>query len=348
MHSRFFERILKVVRKIFRPIWWCIGMFSVIIITRDRLALLQKCLDSLQVFKAALKFELIVVLNGEDPLTHAFLNDKPDVTFIYSIQALSPGAARNLALESVTKEWTFFIDDDAQIPADYFSYALKLLKDLPKAQVIGGSDTYPQDSHGLALATSLTLESPLCTGLTARRHSQAGERPVKADETSLTSCNLWVRSHWWLKGLRFPENYIRGEETVLLKKISLQTDELWYVPTLRVHHQRRDNMKSIVRASYRGGYYRARTLREFGGDWWFWLAPLFVVLHFSIIAMPPFFYGCVILWLILVAVASLKIALENKKYSSFFYMIALHWIILFTYGLGFIKFQIDDWSGGES
>ncbi len=322
-------------------------MFSVIIITRDRLALLQKCLDSLEVFRAALKFELIIVLNGEDPLSHAFLNDKPDITFLYSSQPLAPGAARNLALENVTKEWTFFIDDDAQVPPDYFSYALKLLKDIPKAQVIGGSDTFPHDSKGLALATSLTLESPLCTGLTSRRHSQSGLKPVRADETSLTSCNLWVRSHWWLKGLRFPENYVRGEETILLKMISLQTDELWYVPTLKVAHQRRDNLKSIVRASYKGGYYRARTLREYGGDWWFWLAPVFVILHFSAIAMPPFFYGCVILWLSLVSLVSLKISIEHKKYSSFFYMIALHWIILFSYGLGFIKFQTDDWSGGE-
>jgi hypothetical protein len=271
----------------------------------------------------------------------------PEVTFIYSSQPLAPGAARNLALETVTKEWTFFIDDDAQIPADYFSYALKLLKDLPRAQVIGGSDTYPQDSQGLALATSLTLESPLCTGFTARRHSQAGVRPVKSDETSLTSCNLWVRSHWWLKGLRFPENYIRGEETVLLKKISLQTDELWYVPTLRVHHQRRDKLTSIVKASYRGGYYRAHTLKEFGGDWWFWLAPIFVILHFSIIAMPPFFYACAIVWLALVGLASCKIASEHRKLPSIPLMMVLHWIILFSYGLGFIKFQINNWSGGE-
>ncbi len=323
-------------------------MFSVIIITRDRLSLLQKCLDALNVFRASLKFELVIVLNGEDTLTHAYLNEMPDLVFIYSSQPLPPGAARNLALESVTKEWTFFIDDDAFIPSDYFSYALKLLKDLPKAQVIGGSDTFPPDASGIALATSLTLESPFCTGLTSRRHSQAGLKVMKADETSLTSCNLWIRSHWWLKGLRFPENYIRGEETILLKKISDQSDELWYVPTLKVFHQRRDNLKSIVIASYKGGYYRARTLREFGGGWWFWLSPLFVILHFSIIAMPPIFYLCVGVWLTLVMVASLKIVIEHRKYSSFFLMIFLHWIILFSYGLGFIKFQVDDWSGGES
>lgn len=135
---------------------------------------------------------------------------------------------------------------------------------------------------------------------------------------------------------------------MLLKAIAAQSDELWYVPTLRVHHQRRDKLSSIVRASYKGGYYRARTLREFGGDWWFWLAPLFVILHFSIIAMPPFFWVCVVLWLSVVSFVSLKIVLAHKKLSSLGLMLLLHWLILFSYGLGFIKFQVDDWSGGES
>jgi len=300
------------------------------------------------VFQSALKFEIIVVLNGEDPLSYAFLNELPDIKFIYSSQSLLPGAARNLALQEVTREWTFFIDDDARVPADYLSYALKLIKDLPKAQVIGGSDTYPPEASGIALATALCLESPWCTGLTAKRHSQSGIKPVKADESSLTSCNLWVRSHWWLKGVKFPEDYIRGEETILLKTISQQTDELWYVPTLRVWHQRRDNLKAIVKASYKGGYYRARTLREFGGGWWFWLAPLFVILHFSLVAMPPAFILFASIWLCIVSLTSFKIVLSHQKLSSFFMIIFLHWLILFSYGLGFIKFQIDDWSGGES
>lgn len=322
-------------------------MFSIIIITRDRLALLKKCLKSLEVFRTTLKFELIIVLNGADPVTHAYLNDYSDIVFIYTSDPLTPGAARNLALKNVTGEWTFFIDDDAQITSDYFSYAMKLLRDIPKAQVIGGSDTFPPDSSGLALATSLTLESPLCTGATSRRHSQKKMKPSKVDETSLTSCNLWVRSHWWLKGIRFPEDYVRGEETILLKKIGEQTDELWLAPSLKVWHQRRDSLQKIIQASYKGGYHRARCLVDVGGAKWFWFAPLFVLLHFSVIAMPPFFIICATLWFVLVVAMSALISLRHRKLHSLPLVVFLHWLILFTYGLGFIKFQIDRWGGGE-
>jgi hypothetical protein len=156
-----------------------------------------------------------------------------------------------------------------------------------------------------------------------------------------------VRSHWWAKGLRFPEDYRRAEETNLLRDIARQTDELWWVPGLVVWHARRAELKAVLLASLRGGYFRARSLKEKGGPSWFWLAPLFVVLHLSVIAMPPAFVFFAISWLSLVLLISLKLAAQARAWTLIPVMIFLHWSIPFSYGLGFIRYQMDRWGAGE-
>jgi glycosyltransferase involved in cell wall biosynthesis len=318
-------------------------MFSVLIITRDRLGLLQKCLTSLQVIKETHPLHLVVIVNGSDQATEDYLHNIDDITKVFLPAPLYPGAARNKGLHLLKGEWTFFIDDDAQIPPNYFSYFLKTLKSLPMAQVIGGSDSAPPDEVGLARAVSAVLSSPLCTGGTFRRHRSAGLMPKKVDETNLTSCNLWIRNHFWSKGIKFPENYRRGEETILLRDISNLTDEIWWVPGLDVWHARRSDLKKLLITSLRGGYFRAKSLKDKGGPLWFWLAPLFVILHFTIIADPPLFISLSTIWLVLVCFISMYICIKQKKMNWLLVVVFLHWGIVFSYGLGFIRYQMDRW-----
>lgn len=320
-------------------------MVSVLIITRYRTPLLKKCLASLAPWADKIPLQVVVLVNGPDQATEDYLASLSMKGLEYEVFAkqLLPGASRNAGLLRLKHEWTFFIDDDAEVPSGYLEYWLKSVHSLPEAQVIGGTDAAPPHECGLARAVSLTLASPLCTGATYKRHRERGFKAEKADETSLTSCNLWVRTHWWFKGVKFPEDYRRGEETVLLQELKKRTPEIWSIPALQVWHTRRKNWGELAYASRWGGFYRARALRERGGPMWFYLAPVFVLLHLSFIAMPPFFIFFICAWLIASTLASFHVCFEGKALKYVPLVIALHWWILFTYGLGFLQY-LSEWA----
>ncbi len=314
-------------------------MISVLIITRERTQLLQKCLASLRGQRLTPALQIVVVVNGEDAQSSTLLAEMSDVEVISLKEPLPPGAARNRGLSLLKGEWTFFIDDDAQVPPGYFEYWHKTILALPNAQVIGGPDSSPPDSLGLSRAVSIALSSPLCTGATHLRHRARGLKARPATETILTSCNLWVRTIWWKRGIKFPEDFRRGEETVVLQEIRKQSPEMWWVPSLTVWHERRKSVSALARASWGGGFHRARILSQEGGPLWFWFAPLFVILHLSLVAMPPFFEFLAILWLVLVSAVSLLLCFEVRQLRLWPVVVFLHWGILFSYGVGFLQFQ---------
>ena len=314
-------------------------MISILIITRERAQLLQKCLSSLRGQRLATPLQVVVVINGEDITTQEILKGFPEVEVLLVNEPLPPGAARNRGLPLLKGEWSFLLDDDAQLPPGYFDYWQKTLRALPQAQVVGGPDSAPPESSGLARAVSLALSSPLCTGATHRRHRARGLKAIAADETILSSCNLWVRTDWWRRGIKFPEDFRRGEETVVLQAIRRSTSEMWWVPGLAIWHARRNSLSALARASWGGGFHRARILSQQGGPAWFWFAPVFVILHLSIVAMPPFFTFLAVVWLTMVSVFSLLLCFEAKQLMLWPWVIFLHWGIPFSYGVGFLQYQ---------
>src|SRR5690606_1553056 len=106
-------------------------------------------------------------------------------------------------------------------------------------------------------------------------------------------------------------------------------------------HTRRSSWRALARASRGGGFYRARGLREHGGPHWFWLAPLFVILHLTIIAMPPVFFVLAAIWLLTTTAVSTWLCAEAKRWHALPLVVFLHWWILFTYGVGFIQYLIE-------
>jgi glycosyltransferase involved in cell wall biosynthesis len=311
-------------------------MISVLIITRDRPALLQKCLASLERELPA-NTQVVVVINGPD-VASAQLLESHKVEVLTLAAPETPGKARNHGLGLLRGEWTFLVDDDAELPPGYYERWLKALERTPHAQVIGGPDQARPDAIGLERAVSLALSSKLCAGGTYRRHR---ERPlvIPASEVMLTSCNLWVRTLWWQEGLRFPENYRRGEETVLLAELRTKTPELWAHGELVVWHARRKSLQALLKASFIGGQFRAKFLREEIGLWWFWLPALFVILHASLI-FPRSFAWLALSWLFVVLPVTLVTTVRQQQLQLWPIVVFLHWALPFSYGLGLLSMLV--------
>lgn len=308
---------------------------SVLIITHGREELLLKCLESL---RPAAPFELVLFANGL-PLTDnlkSYLSSYPGVVKLSGSDVqLTPGASRNLAGQLVTGEWVHLIDDDSYWMPGYWENVKNLLHD-KTIEVLGGPDGSASPVSYFQESVSITLSSPLCTGVTFARHKPLGRTMVSATEQKLTSCNLWLRSEL-LKKYPFPEDFRRAEETVFLLAIEKNQHRMFYHPLLKVGHFRRKNLRSLLRPTLAAGYWRSRLLRTTKGKGRvFWLPAIFVLLHVTVLFDPGLFGELAKVYSVMVLTVSMGLSSRKNRFWHFPLVAVLHYMIVFFYGAGFL------------
>jgi GT2 family glycosyltransferase len=315
--------------------------FSIIIVTHGREELLTKCLDSLPMNLE--NWQLIVVANGKelslDSISKA-QNLTPHFTLLQTDEILNPGKARNLAIEVVQGEWIYFLDDDAYVLPGYWQMVQELLKDL-KIDVLGGPDTPAKGMNALSHSLALALSSPFCTGSTFSRHKSTGNKLQLCDEEKLTSCNLWVRKSA-LGDVKFPEDYIRAEETLFLQKLKNLGRGLYYHPKLKVAHYRRSKLKDLWRPTFYAGFCRSKLMKEKlkKGNEAFYLPSFFVLLHLLFFIEPDSFWYLVRMYVSIIVFVSMSLAMRARNFWLFPLIALLHYFIVFLYGVGFIAQRI--------
>lgn len=312
--------------------------FSVLIITHGREELLLKCLDSLR--PPVEKWQLIIVANGlplSEEIIRAARAITPEVDILDLAKKETPGKSRNEGLKLVRYDWVYLIDDDAYVYPGYFETALPLLGQ-DRIDVLGGPDSPAKGMDNFSEALAITLSSPFCTGKTFGRHQSKGRQMIPANEEILTSCNLWIRSHFFHE-VKFPESYLRTEETALLLDLENRGAHMFYHPGLVVAHHRRKDLKSLFNPTFYAGYYRSKVLKDKAAkdNAFFWLPSLFVLLHLLILISPPVFFILARIYLGLIVMMSLNLASRRRKIGLFAYISFLHYFIVFVYGLGFIS-----------
>ena len=311
--------------------------FSIIIITHGREELLMKCLDSLRPNES--QWQLILYANGLGLSEEILLKARAlttQFTLVQSEEQHPPGRARNLAMETAEGEWIYFIDDDAYVLPGYWDLASTLLQK-PNVEVLGGPDSPAKGMSALSLSLAIALSSPFCTGTTFFRHKSLGRKLVVANEEKLTSCNLWVKRSA-LKDVRFPEDYIRAEETLFLQELKAQGAGVFYHPQLKVAHFRRTHFAQLWRPTFYAGVYRSRLMREkvVSGGNKFWLPSIFVLLHLTMFIDPITFWVLAQLYVGTILFVSLGLASRERKTWLFPIIAFLHYFVVFMYGVGFL------------
>lgn len=318
------------------------GQITVIIITQGRLKLLMKCLESLKQFPE--ESEIILVSNGETLASEArlfleqnFKNHK----ILESGEVFAAGKARNWALSlAAPSDWVFLIDDDAYLPQNYWTTAMKYLGQ-KEVDVLGGPDITPRDMGYFAKSVAITLMSPFCTGLTFSRHYPLGKKIQFATEENLTSAQLWIRRKI-LDDIQFPESFRRGEESYFLKELSDKNVGMFYHPQLKLFHYRRENLWQIVKINFLGGFFRSQMMRQksgFSGS--YYLPSLFVLMHFLVFYDLGMFFELVKIYTLLIGCISLGISQRQREFMTFPLVFFLHYIIVVSYGVGFLKGRLN-------
>lgn len=295
----------------------------------------MKCLASLT---PTVPFELVVFANGlplSQEIREALSAMPAPVKFGESSVELSPGAARNRALELVTTEWVHLLDDDSFWCAGYWE-TIRALLERSDAQVIGGPDSPAQGMNFFQVSVAIALSSPLCTGVTFARHRSLGKGISTATEERLTSCNLWVKTEL-LRKHPFPEDFYRAEETVLLLALQEEGTRMLYVPALRVGHHRRKNLLALLRPTIGAGYWRSRLLRMRKESLSIFALPsIFVLLHLLLFTHPDIFWELARVYGIVVLAASAGLSSQRRGLRYFPLVAFLHYFIVFFYGAGFL------------
>lgn len=314
------------------------GQITVIIITQGRLKLLMKCLESLKQFPE--DSEIMIVSNGEVLESEACLfleQNFKSYRVLESTEVYSAGKCRNWAItEAKPSDWVFFLDDDAYLPQNYWTKAMKYLTQ-KEVDVLGGADITPHDMSYFSKAVSVALMSPFCTGLTFSRHYPLGKKIQFATEENLTSAQLWIRRSL-LENVHFPEEYRRGEENYLLQELSERNVGMFYHPQLKLFHYRRESLGQIVKINFQNGFYRSLMMRKkkgFSGS--YYLPSIFVLLHFIFFYDRVLFFELAQIYSLLIACISLGISQRQRQFMTFPLVFCLHYVIVVSYGLGFIK-----------
>jgi len=282
---------------------------------------------------------LVLVANGKvlsQEILDKISSISNNVTILKTESQLTPGKARNLAIESCQNDWIYFLDDDAYVLPGYWDILFPLLEET-KLDVLGGPDRPASGMNFFGESLAIALSSPLCSGTTFSRHKSLGKKLIEANEEKLTSCNLWIRRSS-LGVHRFPEDFLRAEETVLLQDLYSNGKKMFYHPKLMVGHHRRDKLQQILRPSFLAGLYRSKTMKmgPKTSNSIFWLPSVFVLMH-SIYFLDPFiFWYFARMYVGLILFMSLAITSRERKLVLFPAVAFLHYLIVFLYGVGFL------------
>ena len=180
----------------------------------------------------AVSFEIILIINGRDQETEDFVSSLEGKMHLKVLQCSmgTPAFARNRAIEKAKGEWILFLDDDIELPSNYFHKAFQGLERIgAKGDVLGGPDLLGNQATPLQTAYSFCQAHPFITAHTRYRHfSRQSDAPFLADESKLILCNLWVRREIFEQGFHFPEGYQRNEENVFLHQLLKAGKNLFY------------------------------------------------------------------------------------------------------------------------
>lgn len=221
----------------------CAALVSVVLITKDRAALLPRCLASL--FALSWRpFELICVDDGSRDDTAATLSrlaamapeDIP-VTVCRHTHNRGIGAARNTGITAARGAFVAFTDDDCEVRPDWLTALLQpFAADASLAIVGGGIDEPPAPTPAQRASEGINF-----LGATARR------------VRSIVGCNMMLEAGF-ARAFPFDEgarNY--ADELDRCLTAAAIGRGVWFTPAARVVHHHRHDVRSFLRQQRQRG-----------------------------------------------------------------------------------------------
>jgi hypothetical protein len=303
---------------------------------------LNRCLKSLfEADHTHLKIEVYVGLHDPDAQTSSLCHQHfPSVKTFEFEAKLTAGEIRNRLIECSRPSYYLFIDDDTIIPIDFFIKAYPYLT--KGATVIGGPDLCPPSSSFFQAAFAVSQKSPMISAHTRYRHGSQFDNHSRIPTVhDFILCNLWVHAKVFHDyHLKFPPDFKRNEENILLHHIALYSQHFIFQEALFIFHEKKSALLPLVKAVYQSGFYRMKSFLRFPSSTsLFFLIPMLFILYLILLVLlyTPIALLPLLSFLILTLFFSLKLAFNDKKGARIFFTVYfLHLMIILVYAIGTI------------
>ena len=315
---------------------------SIIIITHNRLELLKKCLESISLSILPLKYEIIVIINGNDEHTLNFFQTFPfpKINFkFYPIDKSSNGTARNEGIKQAQGEILYFLDDDVMVKEDTFSQVISKFDYYHDVDIIGGPNITPIDSKLFQRCSGQALASLFGAANMQYKWAAIGQDRL-TDDRALILCNLAARKRMFDRTkVNFNGHLTCAEENLLIQELKLKGHKILYCPQLAVYHERRKSLKELAQQIFKYGKGRAqltlylpRSLPLLNV-----LPSIFVLYVMSLMLFPNSVYVLpFLLYLVIDLLFSVYLSVIQKSAIAFPIFFILFPVEHVSYGLGFL------------
>jgi len=159
---------------------------SVVIVTRNRLDKLKRCLDSV---RQKMPFaQVIVVDNGSNDGTVEYLKKRSDITSLFLPKNIGVAAGRNAGIERTTGDFVMFLDDDAWIGELNMTHIVDYFSLKPKVALVAPRILYPDGRLQESIRRFPTLSFILRRGLVSfhlLRSTKGYEKHLEHDTTRM-------------------------------------------------------------------------------------------------------------------------------------------------------------------
>lgn len=233
---------------------------SIVVLTYERAALLERCLASLARQTVAPEhLEIVVADDGSSDDTpdrvERWVRDHPNIRGVRHDHAGIP-ATRNLGLRAATADLVAFVADDYELPPDYAERVLSTFEQNPQVQVLRFSITASTNDLGAQISDLYYRASVLARVAGAAPRGLVTEHTLDASGAATFRRALFDR----LGG--FDESLMRAEDSEFAVRLRQAGVAIHFDPEHRVGHRYDPLMRDTVRKSWTTGWYRCLARRR--------------------------------------------------------------------------------------
>lgn len=279
------------------------------------------------------RFEIVLAVGPSKDRTHEIadqLHKEDERVIVVDNPTGRTAAGLNLALSASTGSVIVRVDGHAQIPQNYISIAIELLRTTGAVNVGGLMAAVGQTPFERAVAGA--MRSPL--GVGASRFHTGGE----AGEVDTVYLGVFIKDALLAIG-GFDERFTRAQDWELNFRLRANGGKIYFDPRLEVTYRPRSSIGALAKQYFEYGRWRRVVSRKHKGTINYrYLAPPVALAGFlaSLLlgaTLHSIFYIPAAIYLIFVAGASIVIA---QSLAQYIYLLAVIPTMHFAWGAGFI------------
>ncbi len=315
-------------------------MISVVVAVRNENTYISRCIESLFHQEYTDTYEVIVVDGMSTDGTYDSLK-AVQTSYPFTLlqnKKLNAAAGRNIGIRQAKHDIIAFVDGDAIPSAEWLTQIERTLKkhDATVAGV-GGPDLLPEDSTNKEQAIGMVMTSPLARGGRFNPSTQHTNIDEERFVEHIPTCNLALRKSVIEQVGLFDEEFVKGQDLELNYRIIKAGYRLFYSPTIKVVHYRKNHVREFARQIFKWAKAKVAIIKKHGMDGLLshvYLWPIYLValvcgglLLFSLLGVLQLFgwlFLCVCLsYFALMMVESARLSKLHKNKRLFLYAFLL-------------------------